>query len=89
MPFQTVIAPSSSTSDYTRNSSDSITTSGNFAGQPGTIPIAVPNQVGMKLSWSGDILKLKSTMNISQSIPAQNATMTGRVEMEIRLKKRP
>jgi len=89
VPFTGSTPPTSNTSPYVRNSSDSITVTG-FMGIPsdpsGTIQTG---PVGLKLGWSGDTLLLRVNTSFTQSV-SQNGvpgTMVASVNGIFKLKK--
>lgn len=89
VPFTGDTPPTTDTSPYVRNSTDSITVAG-FLGVPtdpsGTIPTG---DVGVKLSWSGDTLLLKINTSFTQNVTQNGVpgTFVGSVKGTLRLKK--
>ncbi|MFI5131302.1 MAG: hypothetical protein ACHQFX_14970 [Chitinophagales bacterium] len=88
-PFVVSSPPTSSTSSYVRNSTDSITITGpiGFPDPSGNISTG---SVGSKLSWHGDTLYMKVATTFTQTITQGGvpATVTGTVTGISKLKKR-
>ena len=88
VPFTFSTPPTSSTSSYVRNSSDSITMQGGL-GLPDPSGNPPAGNVGAKLSWHGDTLYLKVATSFTQNITQGGipATLTGTVNGISKLKK--
>jgi hypothetical protein len=92
MPFVANIPPTSSTSDYTKISNDSITVDGGFVmpSNPtpggGGITLGV---IGSKLSWAGDTLIMKTSTTYTTTVTQQGVTaiVNGVAKSTTRLKK--
>ncbi len=89
-PFVATVPPTSSTSTYVRNSADSITATGSFGSTPDPTGNAPTGPVGIKLSWSGDTLIMKSAATFTQNINQGGvpATFVGSVSAVTKLKKK-
>jgi uncharacterized protein YdeI (BOF family) len=68
VPFSFTLPPTSSTSTYVRNSTDSITVTGAIGTSPDPTGNTSTGPTGAKLSWSGDTLILNMRAEISQTI---------------------
>ena len=87
-PFVISSPPTSSTSSYVRNSSDSITMTGPI-GFPDPSGNIATGSVGSKLSWHGDTLYMKVSTAFTQTITQGGipANFTGTVTGTSKLKK--
>jgi len=88
-PFIISSPPTSGTSTYVRNSSDSITLTGPI-GFPDPSGNTTTGSVGARLSWYGDTLYMKVATTFTQTITQGGipATFTGTVTGTSKLKKR-
>jgi hypothetical protein len=89
MPFVTSVPATGSTSNYVRNSNDSLTVTGSFGGTPNPSGNAPTGPVGIKISWAGDTLLLKVATTFTQSISQGGvpATFVGTVNGITKLKR--
>ena len=90
VPFVGTIPPSSSSSPYTQVAADSIAVIGAFGASLDPSGSTPTGPVGLKLSWAGDTLLLRTNSSFTQNV-AQNGVpgvLTGAVNGVIKLKKR-
>ena len=89
VPFTFTSPPTSATSNYVRNSADSITMQGGF-GVPdptgGSTPVG---DIGAKLSWHGDTLFMKVNTTVTKNITQAGvpATLVATIDATSKLKK--
>ena len=88
-PFVMSVPPTSSTSPYARNSTDSITVTGAIGVAPDPSGNAPTGPVGVKLSWSGDTLLLHVNTSFTQTTTQGGvpATIVGSLNGITKLKK--
>jgi hypothetical protein len=76
VPFSVTIPPMSSTSPYVRISADSITVTGSVISTSDPSGTTPTGPVGVKLSWSGDTLIMKSSIKYSKVVDQGGVSVT-------------
>ena len=91
-PMNIDMPPSSSTANYTRNSNDSLTFTTTVSSLPDPTGGAFSGPMGTKISWSGDTLLLKMSVNatydaaLDPSVPLPG-TITDQAVSTMKLKR--
>lgn len=91
MPFEMSSPPSSVTAPYVRNNNDSITVTGSFIPTSGSPAAPATTPAGMRISWSGDTLVLRTNVSVSTTTDLVGipGTMVASISGVMKLKRKP